>query len=268
MSNDAFKKELQCNVQSVFDEDKVKKIMESAEKFMGINNVANGRAFFEQVILDAPKDYPTDDMRFYQSLTELKSRLGRMFDDTLALQKLEVELEILEIELAEMPSTNRKEELQRMLKQQDVTQKKIRIAFAKDSLNSLAKDIEDFTGICDKYWDTGKMKPYEIARLEEMDKKKKALYLNHVVTGRQLSPSETAFFYQSNGLLRPPEGTVQELQKLGFNQLAAQEQDKMNRIDVALGLAAPEEKLQIAASTPAEDDFNDAITLVDGKDVE
>jgi len=41
-------------------------------------------------------------MKFYQAVTELKSRLGRMFDDAIALKKLETERELLEIEISEM----------------------------------------------------------------------------------------------------------------------------------------------------------------------
>jgi len=82
-----FQQDLTEKVSKVLgDDDKVKMIQEAATTYIGWNNVASGREFFEKVILASPKDYPTDDMRFYQALTELKSRLGRIYDETISLK--------------------------------------------------------------------------------------------------------------------------------------------------------------------------------------
>lgn len=228
-----FKEKLEEKVSEFLTEEQVNRIKEATNEYFGVNNSVNGKDFFEQVILEAPKDYPTISMRFFQAVTELKNRLGRIFDASVALQKLEIEKELLEIEIEEMSKDckSRKDELNIKLKEQDLMQKKIRITFDRDSLHNLEKEIQNFKDLCDKYKSTGLVKPFEIARLEEMDKKKSARYLNYVLHGIPLSPSELSFYYSETGALKPPADVVEKLEMLGRPDLALIEQSKIDAVE-------------------------------------
>jgi len=244
VSNDLFKAELEFRASILLDTEKVKIIKEATDTYFGVNNTVSGREFFEKIILEAPKDYPTNDMRFYQAVTELKVRLGRIFDDSVAYEKLLIEKEMLDLDIEELvaTATTRRDELFIQLKNQELVQKKIRIAFAKDALDSTAKEIEDFKAIADKYAAKGPIKTYQDARVEEMEKKIEARYLNHVLTGLPFSPSEIAFYYTDTGALKPPAGVPDKLKLLGRPDLAQMEQGKIDAINRAEVLALESKK--------------------------
>ena len=227
-----FGKELETKLNDVFDQDRVKFVHDTAGKYMEWNHSNSGPAFFENVILASYKDYPTDDMRFYQTLTELKSRIGRLFDDTIAFEKLKLEKEEIELDIEdalhelEGKQDKRRSEIKIKKLELDLNTKRVRLEVSRIALDTLYKEIEGFRSICDKYESRG-VKPFELARLEEMDKKIKARYVNHLLTGIPLSPSEMAFYYQENGVMLPPPGTIEELQRLGREDLVIQEETKL-----------------------------------------
>jgi len=228
----SFESQLVTNSKELLTEEQIKLIGDSANKYMSINNTASGKEFFEKFILASCKDYPTDDMRYYQSLTELKSRLGRVFDDTISLKKKELELELLELDLEDANALdNKRSKINAKMITQDILQKAAHIEFAKNNLSSLMKEVEQFNSICDKLH--GSVKPFEEARVEEMEKKIEARYVNFVVHGIPLSSSEMSLYYNEDGILVPPKNAIQRLEKLGFTGLSAMENDKVLKIERA-----------------------------------
>lgn len=247
LSVELFKSELESKVRSVFSENQVNGIKEAAEKYYGQNNTRNGIDFWKTVILNSSKDYPTTSARYFQSLTELKSRLSRLFDETLEFQKKEIEKEKLSLDLEdledklmmlkEVGATSREQrrvELDYQLVEQEFLKAKIRAAFMKDSLGTLEKEVADFKAICDEYMSTGEVKPFEVSRLEEMESKKNILFLAHVLGNKkELSPSELALLMQADGTIRPPDNCETELKRLGMHDLANQITHNRTLIDNA-----------------------------------
>lgn len=229
----SFESQLVENSKELLTEEQINLVASSANKYMSINNTASGKEFFEKFILASCKDYPTDDMRYYQSLTELKSRLGRVFDDTISLKKKELELELLELDLEDhLALDDKRSKIHARMVSQDILQKSAHIEFAKNNLASLMKEVEQFNSICDKLHNF--VKPFEEARVEEMEKKIEARYINFVVHGVPLSSSEMSLYYNQDGILVPPKNAIEKLEKLGYGQIAHFENDKLERIEQAI----------------------------------
>lgn len=235
MSNDLFLKELESKLASVIDSEKIETIKNHSFKYMGVNSDVSGETFFDEFVLKAAKDYPTDDMRYYQTVRELKVRVHNLFEETLSLQKKQIELDKLDLDKEDLEDILNSAETERQKKRAilelkskeiEINQLKIQVEFAKQKVEITTREVEDFTNLCNKYSANG-VKPFELARLEEMEKKIEARYLNHIVHGIPLSNPELAFYYNNDGLLVPPSGVVDKLLELGLPEHAKIEYAKI-----------------------------------------
>jgi len=148
-----------------------------------------------------------------------------MFEETINLQKKQIELELAELDLEDLKQEsetfpdNKRGLLRVKSKEIDVNQLRVQTEFMKQKVQIVSREVEDFTNLCEKYSKNG-VKSFEQARIEDMNKKIEARYINHIVHGIPLTAPEMAFYYNEQGVMVPPKGTVDKLLELGRPDLA------------------------------------------------
>lgn len=248
MTNDLFLKDLESKLSSTLSDEEAQKIKEKSFKYLSVNSDVSGEQFFDEFVLKSFKDYPTDDMRYYQAVRELKSRIHNMFEETINFQKKQIDLELAELDLEDLKADLRKDEndkrtlLKVKSKEIDVNQLRVQSEFMKQKVQIVSREVEDFTNLCEKYGKNG-VKPFEQARVEEMEKKIEARYINHVVHGIPLTAPEMAFYYNEQGIMIPPKGTIDKLLELGRPDLAQIEYVKSQAVNGEMNLLDRKEEI-------------------------
>jgi hypothetical protein len=226
--------DLESKISLVLDEEKVKLVREAAGMYYSLDDSTNGLDFWREHILEKTQDYPTDAMKFWQANRELKGRLGRLYDEAIAFQKAELDLQELQLDLEDLQKRPADQEIDKRTliqiarKELELKQASIRLENAKLQLERTQREVEDFKQLCDQYSEGGKkILPYEKARVEEIRVKMENRYLHHVLTGTPLTTPEHALL-SKNGVVAPPsENVIKKLRLLGRDDLAVQEHSKL-----------------------------------------
>lgn len=218
------------------DEEKLAFLQETS-KYLQVKSQGTGKQFWEDYMLSSTKDY-TNDMDYYQVVTELKVRLYRLTDDSYLLQKEQLELEELRLQLEDLngradmtDSLKRRTDIERRKLMLEINRKEISIESKNIALEELFKEVQDFRALADKRRERGVL-PFEEARYKDMQKRIDDRYVHHLLTGTPFSNPELGSYYKDGMIVATP-GALKQLETIaasttneGFRHFIQQQIEK------------------------------------------
>jgi hypothetical protein len=180
-------------IKEFFDEKAIEHVIEAAH-FISIPHKANSEKFYDEYVLN-DSDFPLEDNKFYQSITELSARLNNLIsrikeykDIDLEIQDLSLDIQLIDEDIADIDSNsvddtrkkiNRKKLLlQKERKQNEISLKEYSIGFIKSDLQEVYHEFLAWKALAEKYSKQCKLESYGISREAGMEIKKEFLRMS------------------------------------------------------------------------------------------